>query len=85
MTITNALKLNTHVRNICPKANSTLGFLESNMAACPQDVYESAYKGLVRPVPEYGSTAYFFKMKLRTTDSAAGNPICEQAVSQGEV
>ena len=28
------------------------------MAACPQDVKESAYKGLVRPVLEYGSSVW---------------------------
>ena len=68
VTITNDLKWNTHVSNICTKANRTLGFL--NLAACPQDVKESAYKGLVCPVLEYGSSVwdpkvYFFKMNLR--------------------
>ena len=33
----------------------TLGFLRRNLSACPQDVKESAYKGMVRPVLEYGS------------------------------
>ena len=28
------------------------------MAACPRDVKESAYKGLVGPVLEYGSSAW---------------------------
>ena len=27
-----------------------------NLAACPLDVKESAYKGLVRPILEYGSS-----------------------------
>ena len=58
ITITNELKLNTHVSNICTKANRTLGFLRRNLSACPQDVKESAYKGLVRPVPEYGSSVW---------------------------
>ena len=41
---------------IKPKTN--LGFLKRNLSACPQDVKESAYlyKGLVRPVLEYGSS-----------------------------
>ena len=47
VTITNDLKWNTHVSNICTKANMTLGSL---------DVKESAYKGSVRPVLEYGSS-----------------------------
>ena len=55
-TITNDLKLNTHISNICTKANRILSFLRHNLAACPQDVKESAYKGLVCPVLEYGSS-----------------------------
>ena len=58
ITIANDLKWNTHVSNICTKANRTLGFLRRNLAACPQDVKESAYKGLVRPVLEYGSSVW---------------------------
>ena len=58
ITITNDLKWNTHVSNICTKANSTLGFLRRNLAACPRDVKESAYKGLVCPILEYGSTIW---------------------------
>ena len=58
VTITNDLKWNTHVSNICTKANRTLGFLRRNLSACPQDVKESAYKGLVRPVLEYGSSVW---------------------------
>ena len=56
ITITTDLKWNTHVSNICTKANRTLGFLRRNLSACPQDVKESAYKGLVHPVLEYGSS-----------------------------
>ena len=40
------------------KANRTLGFLRRNLLACPQDVKESAYIGLVRPVLEYGSSVW---------------------------
>ena len=68
--ITNDLKWNTHVSNICTKANRTLGFLRRNLAACPRDVKESAYEGLVRPILGYvvqfgTSKVYFFKMNLR--------------------
>ena len=56
VTITNDLKWNTHVSTICIKANRTIGFLRRNLAACPRDVKESANKGLVRPVLEYGSS-----------------------------
>ena len=69
--ITNDFKWNMHVGNICTKANSILGFLISNFAACPQEVKKLTYKGLVRPFLEYGSsvwdrkTYFFFKMNLR--------------------
>ena len=58
VTITNDLKWNTPVSNtrMCTKANRTIGFLRRNLSAC--DVKESAYKGLVRPVLEYGSSVW---------------------------
>ena len=40
VTITNDLKRNTHVSNICTKANRALGFLRRNLAACPGDIKE---------------------------------------------
>ena len=54
-TITNDLKWNTHISNICTKANRTLGFLRRTLFSCPQNVKEAAYKGMVRPILEYGS------------------------------
>ena len=48
----------THINNICTKANRTLGFLRKNLFSCPQDVKEAAYKGLVHPVLEYGSSVW---------------------------
>ena len=53
VTITNDLRWNTHVSNICTKANWTPCFLRRNLYSCPQEVKEAAYKGLVRPVLEY--------------------------------
>ena len=50
VTITSDLRWNTHVSNVCTKANRTLGFLRRNLYSCPQEVKEAAYKGLVRPV-----------------------------------
>ena len=58
ITITNDLKWNTHVSSICTNANRTLGFPRRNLSACPQDVKVSAYKGLVCPVLEYGSSVW---------------------------
>ena len=58
VTITNDLKWNTHIINICTKANRTLGFLRRNLFSCPQDVKEAAYKTMVRPIIEYGSSVW---------------------------
>ena len=43
---------------MCSRANRTQGFLRRNLSSCPQDVKEAAYKTLVRPILEYGSTAW---------------------------
>ena len=58
VTITSDLRWNTHVSNVCTKANRTLGFLRRNLYSCPQEVKEAAYKGLVRPVLDYGSLVW---------------------------
>ena len=38
VTITNDLRWNTRVSNVCTKANRTLGFLRRNCHSCPQEV-----------------------------------------------
>ena len=58
VTITNDLKRNTHISNICTKANRTLGFLRRTLFSCLQNVKEAAYKGMVRPILEYGSSVW---------------------------
>ena len=58
VTITSDLRWNTHVSNVYTKANRTLGFLRRNLYSCPQEVKEAAYKGLVRPVLDYGSSVW---------------------------
>ena len=70
ITITHDFRWNTHISNICTKANKTIGFLRRTFSACPHGVKASSYKGLVRPVLVYGSSVwdfqvYFFKMNLR--------------------
>ena len=65
VTITNDLEWNTHISNVCTKANRTLVFLRRNLYSCPPDVKEAAYKGLVRPVLEYG-----IKIELRSFKSS---------------
>ena len=58
VTITSDLRWNTHLSNVCTKANRTLGFLRRNLYSCPQEVKETAYKGLVRPVLDHGSSVW---------------------------
>ena len=58
VTITNDLKWNTQISNICTKANRTLGFLRRTLFCCPQDVKESDHKRMVLPVLEYGSSVW---------------------------
>ena len=58
VTIASDLKWNSHIRNVCSRANITLSFLRRNLFSCPQDVKEAAYKTLVRPILEYGSTVW---------------------------
>ena len=58
VTITNDLRWNTHVSNICTKANRILGFLRRNLYSCPQEVKEAAYKGLVRQDLRYSGSVW---------------------------
>ena len=58
VTIINDLKWNTHISNICTKANRTLGFLRRTLFSCPQNVRKAAYKGMVRPIFDYGSSVW---------------------------
>ena len=58
VTITSDLRWNTHVSNACTKANRTFGFLRRKLYSCPQEVKEAAYKGLVRPVLDCGSSVW---------------------------
>ena len=58
VTITNDLKWNTHISNICTKANRTLGFLRRTLFSCPQNVKEAPYKDMVRPILEYASLVW---------------------------
>ena len=72
---------------MCTKASRTLGLLRRNLSAYPQDVKKSAYKGLVRPVLEYGSSIWdpsgilpqeeLEKVQKRAARFITGNYICE--------
>ena len=53
ITIDNKMNWNTHINNICNKANATLGFLRRNIYMCPPKVKEKCYEVYVRPTLEY--------------------------------
>ena len=58
ITITPDLKWNQHINNICQKANNTLAFLRRNLRINSPDLKATAYKALVRPLVEYGTTVW---------------------------
>ena len=93
VTITSDLRWNTHVSNVCTKANRTLGFLRRNLYSCPQEVKEAAYKGLVRPVLDYGSSVWdppvvvlqeeLERVQKRAARFVTGNYNCETGSMTG--
>ncbi|XP_069114275.1 uncharacterized protein B0403.1-like [Argopecten irradians] len=58
ITIQSNLKWESHISNICGKANSTLGFLCRNLKIGSTSIKEQAYKTLVRPSLEYACSVW---------------------------
>jgi hypothetical protein len=56
--ITNDLHWGKHIEEICNKSYRTIGLLKRNLSSCHMEVKLQAYKGLIRPVLEYASTAW---------------------------
>ena len=56
--ISNDLKWNIHINNVCKKANATLGFLRRNLRNVPENCRKIAYISLVRSTMEYGATIW---------------------------
>ncbi|KAK3089266.1 hypothetical protein FSP39_002210 [Pinctada imbricata] len=57
--ISNDLKWNTHINNVCKKASSTLGFIRRNpLRNVPLNCRKTAYISLVRSIMEYGATIW---------------------------
>ena len=56
VTLSADLEWRTLILNIRNNTNSALGFVERNLHRCPQKIKKQAYKSLVRPPLEYGST-----------------------------
>lgn len=45
-----------HIKSICSKANSVIGFLHRNFHKCPAKTKSALYLSLVRPILEYAAT-----------------------------
>ena len=57
--LSNNLSWYSHINNITAKANRSLGFIRRNLFSClTQHVKDMAYKMLVRPILEYGSSVW---------------------------
>ena len=57
-TLTNDLKWDQHINNICEKANRTIKILRRNLSIGATSLKERAYFTLVRPLVEYASTVW---------------------------
>ena len=58
ITISNNLSWNTHINNICKKANSTINFLYRNFGSCSKEIKQRLYFSHVRPQLEYCSAIW---------------------------
>ena len=64
--ISNDLKWATHIKDICSKASSRLGFIRRNLQHCPLTTRRNAYLALVRYSLEYGAAIWdpYFKSDI---------------------
>ena len=58
VTLTDDIKWDQHINNICGKANRTIGFLRRHLSIGATALKERAYFTLVRPLVEYASTVW---------------------------
>ena len=58
VTLTDNMKWDQHINNICDKANRTIAFLRQNLSIGATSVKKRAYFTLVRPLVEYASTVW---------------------------
>ena len=58
VTITDDLKWDSHISEVCAKANRTIGFLRRNLNIGSVAIKQQAYFTLVRPLVEYASTVW---------------------------
>ena len=77
--ISNDLKWNTHINNVCKKASSTLGFVRRNIQHCPAQTRRAAYLALVRSSLEYAASVWDPYQVAETGKGAETCcPICKQ-------
>ena len=82
VTITNYLKWNTLISNIYTKANRTLGFLRRTLFSCPQNMKEAAYKDMIRPILEYGSSIWDPHTDMLQEELEKGSKSCGKVCDQ---
>ena len=58
VTVTEDLKWDTHIHNICVKANQTTGFLRRNLNIWAVSIKQQAYFSLLHPLVLYDSTVW---------------------------
>ena len=58
LTITEDLRWNQHIDNICKKGNGVLAFVKRNLRIPSKSIKTNAYKTLVRPTLEYASSVW---------------------------
>ena len=58
VTFNNKLTWSDHIKSICSKANSVIGFLRRNLHKCPVKTKSALYLSLVRPILEYAATIW---------------------------
>ena len=87
VTIDSKLNFKDQCDGVCHRANFMLSFLERNFYRCPQKTKEQCYFALVRPLLEYGCTAWdpyrkyqIDKLEMinkRAARFVTGNHLCE--------
>ena len=58
ITLSEDLRWNTHINNICKKGNSTVAFIRRKLRIPSRQIKTNAYKTLVRPTIEYSSSIW---------------------------
>jgi hypothetical protein len=76
------LKWNAHISSTCAKANSTLGLLRRNLRTKCVNIKDRAYRSLVRPKLEYGSTIWDYMGEYGGRTKGAGSKMLLDGVQR---